>query len=379
MLLCVTTKALSADFEPIGQFFYVIPVNGGVEVGAASDSELQAFLAQGAIEGFWRRNALGAIDGIVYVKTTSFASITSALSEVHRAQLASDLQAARVASTNAQQKMSELRHGRDLSAIYVLALNTGPNRGIADLVNSFFKYVDDLGRSVDAAQGVPGQIEAFIRENQAGVKLLTSAQTFNGSPYREGMQCSDLVIKASHDAGVEITTTPTSGRTMTETWFQGGMGPEYRQVWGGAGGGTLRQLANEVGEGTANLPIGSVIVTNGHAALYNGVVRVGSTWQLITYDSNDSQQWVVSLDGTPSPDDPDDRLLTFPGHQVGDHVTRLQWGLDHVVKVFQPIGNHPHIPTALPRCAPGSPCGPIRVPGVTPPANPFVNRRSLSG
>jgi hypothetical protein len=89
--------------------------------------------------------------------------------------------------------------------------------------------------------------------------------------------------------------------------------------------------------------IGSVIVADGHAALFSGVVKVGSDWQLIIYDANDQVGWTVSLDGTPSKDDPDDKMLSFPGHVVGQHVTREQWGTDHLVKVFQPIGYHPVI------------------------------------
>jgi len=49
----------------------------------------------------------------------------------------------------------------------------------------------------------------------------------------------------------------------------------------------------------------------------------------ITLDANDSTGWTVSLDGEPSKDDPNNKMLTFPGHQVGERATRLQWGANH--------------------------------------------------
>jgi hypothetical protein len=153
------------------------------------------------------------------------------------------------------------------------------------------------------------------------------------------MKCSDLIIAASKSIGVQIPEIPNAkGETMTKSWFLHGMGPEYRLILKDA---PLSQIAREEGSGSINIPIGSVIVTDGHAALFDGVVKVGSDWQLITYDANDSVGWTVSLSGNPSTTDPSDKMLAFSGHQVGEHVTRLQWGSDHVVSVYQPIGKRP--------------------------------------
>ena len=125
---------------------------------------------------------------------------------------------------------------------------------------------------------------------------------------------------------------------MTESWFMHGMGPGFRPIVTAV---PLSQLAQDDGNEMIHIPIGSVIVTNGHAALYTGVIKVGNQWQLITYDANDAKGWTVSLSGMPSPTDPNDQMLSFPGHQVGTHVTRLQWNSDDVVSVYQPLGASP--------------------------------------
>jgi hypothetical protein len=95
---------------------------------------------------------------------------------------------------------------------------------------------------------------------------------------------------------------------------------------------TLAQLAADEGAGKITIPIGAVIVSStdstaphGHAALFNGIVKVGGLWQIITCDANDSDGWNISLSGTPSTDDPNVLLLSLPGHQAGQHVARLQW------------------------------------------------------
>ena len=122
------------------------------------------------------------------------------------------------------------------------------------------------------------------------------------------------------------------------------MGPEFLQIWGGTNGAPLGDLADQSGSNKINIPVGSVIVTDGHAALYTGNIKVDDQWELTTYDANDQTGWTVSVNETPSKSDQLDRMAAFPGHRVGEHVSRLQWGDDHLVKVFQPIGNHPVAP-----------------------------------
>lgn len=173
-----------------------------------------------------------------------------------------------------------------------------------------------------------------------GVQLLLAAQGYKGAVYQSGMRCSDLIIAASKAIGLQIPQAPSAnGETMTESWFLHGMGPEFRAILTKV---PLSEVAQKEGSGAINIPIGSVIVTDGHAALFDGVVKVGGKWELITFDANDSVGWSVSLSGAPSNTDPSDRMLAFPGHQVGEHVTRLQWGSDRIVSVYQPnVNNSP--------------------------------------
>jgi hypothetical protein len=169
-----------------------------------------------------------------------------------------------------------------------------------------------------------------------GVQLWRAAQSHQGAAYEEGMQCSDLIIAASNAIGLHVPVGPLGkGETVTGNWFAHGMGPEFRAIVTNI---PLSEDAKKYGDDLIKIPIGSVIVTNGHAALFDGVVRVRGKWELITYDANDRRGWTVSLSGNPSETDPTDRMLKFPGHQVGQHVTRLQWGSDRLVSVYQPIG-----------------------------------------
>ena len=73
------------------------------------------------------------------------------------------------------------------------------------------------------------------------------------------------------------------------------MGAEFKQVAGGNDGTPIGQLAADEASGTVTIPLGSVIVTDGHDALFEGVVKVVTTWQLITYDANASSGWTISL------------------------------------------------------------------------------------
>lgn len=170
-----------------------------------------------------------------------------------------------------------------------------------------------------------------------GVQLLLAAQGYKGAVYENGMRCSDLIIAASKAVGLRLPQVPfAGGETMTRSWFLHGMGPDFQPIITKV---RLSELAQKEDSGAVNIPIGSVIVTDGHAALFDGVIKVGGKWELITFDANDSVGWSVSLSGTPSSTDPNDKMLAFPGQQVGEHVTRLQWGSDRIVSVYQPTGS----------------------------------------
>ncbi|MGH9761929.1 MAG: hypothetical protein ACREDR_10270, partial [Blastocatellia bacterium] len=187
--------------------------------------------------------------------------------------------------------MNQLKQEHNYEKIGFDFASSGPNKGVGDLGNAFFKYATALEKSVNDAQGIPAQIDAYIKSNQSGNQLLESAQRFQGIEYKAGMQCSDLVIKASNKAGIIINNRPIGSNTMTQTWFQYGMGPEFRQILGGDSGETLAQWSADEGGGKISIPLGAVIVANGHAALFNGVVKVGGSWQIITFDANNSSGW----------------------------------------------------------------------------------------
>jgi hypothetical protein len=214
-----------------------------------------------------------------------------------------------------------------------LAVNADDNKLIiAKMAN---RYVCKSTTIVNTGGRMPGSQASSA--NETGVQLLLAAQGYKGAIYESGMKCSDLIIAASKAVGLKLPQAPfASGETMTKSWFLHGMGPDFRPIITKV---RLSELAQKEDIGAVNIPIGSVIVTDGHAALFDGVVKVGGKWELITFDANDSVGWSVSLSGTPSITDPNDKMLAFPGQQVGEHVTRLQWGSDRIVSVYQPIGN----------------------------------------
>jgi hypothetical protein len=139
----------------------------------------------------------------------------------------------------------------------------------------------------------------------------------------------------------------TTGNT-TSVWFNKGLGADFRQIYGGANGLSLGRLVDDLNNDKFEIPIGSIIVQDGHAAFYAGQIKIEGKWEIITYDANDQSGWAVKINGeffkSDSPAstkiDPE-VLMKFPGRQVGEHVTRLQWGHEHLVKVFQPVADPP--------------------------------------
>jgi len=214
-----------------------------------------------------------------------------------------------------------------------LPVNADDNKLIITKIPN--RYVCKSTTIVASGSRMPGSQSS--NAGTPGIQLLLAAQGYKGAVYENGMRCSDLIIAASNAIGLQISQVPSAnGETMTESWFLHGMGPGFRAILTKV---PLSEVAQKEGSGAINIPIGSVIVTDGHAALFDGVVKVGGKWELITFDANNSVGWSVSLSGTPSTTDPNDKMLAFPGHQVGEHVTRLQWGSDRIVSVYQPSSN----------------------------------------
>lgn len=174
--------------------------------------------------------------------------------------------------------------------------------------------------------------------NKAGIGLFMKAAALGGTPYRQ-MTCDQMISKASEEAGIHIVTTPFRSGTRTKSWFDHGMGPSFRQIAGGPNGMTLSELTSQEAGNQITVPIGSVIVADGHAALYAGEIEVGKVMQLLLFDANDFHGFSISINGAWSDKDLADKVIQLPGKQVGYHATRLQWRSGTLVKVFQPIGN----------------------------------------
>lgn len=241
------------------------------------------------------------------------------------------------------------------------AIDLGLGNGAQPAIRTVFDdYVKKVGQAVQNAQGTATYIASYIKNNEAGLKLLNAAFTFQGSKYRPGMECNNLFTDSLLSLGFATPSYPfCSGCTPTRAWFQYGLGPAFSQILGGADGIALRQLAdgniaNTLSIPGGTLPIGAVIIADGHVALYDGVEIAGTTPEIITYDANNTQGWTVStITGSAKPDqsasgnDLGIIQLVFAGHQVGEHVTRLQWVDSTKVKVFKFIGNplspEPHV------------------------------------
>lgn len=334
---------LFAQYTPIGQFVYTLP--NGQDFTIAGDDGVAGALAGQAIEGFERQNAIAAMIVGREVTLNYFDPIANGLSSVRVDQMMSNSAAAATDAANALHVWNNLVQSNKLGALATFLTYSGSNQAAARFGAAFSNYAVGLKQSIDSAQQVSAQIDRFIQDNVAGTRLFAAASHYDATPYSQ-MTCDQLITKAARSAGIDLHTSITSG-TVTKSWFDHGMGSEFRQIVGGANGITLEQLAADEGANRVNLPIGAVIVTDGgddphgHAALFAGVVDLNGKPQLILYDANNSDGWQITLEGQRSQTDPPDTSLSFPGHQVGFHVTRLQWGQSRPVKVFQPIGNHP--------------------------------------
>lgn len=344
----ISPRVYSQDFQPAGEFKYSFP--SGKDILAGGDDAINSIGAQLTIAGFEKHNAMDGMAGVRFVNKNYFVPIVGALNTVKTAELTSDSEWAKKGADAALTALNNLKSARHIQLVSLLLAGAGPS--LADLNKTFIQYSRDLEQAVNAAQAVPGQINAYVKSNHAGIQLLMAASTHQGAAYGNGMTCSDLVKRAvgelrfmlpdSPPVCTAFTTTQpftcqhwVPGIPTTNYWFAHGMGPFFRLIYGGPDGLPLSQLVEDYMSNRIDLPIGALIVAEGHAAIFDGFIKVGSTYQLITFDANNSVGWTVSYEGTPSLDDPDDKMLSFPGHQVGEHVTKLQWGSDHRVKVYQ--------------------------------------------
>jgi hypothetical protein len=244
--------------------------------------------------------------------------------------------------------LEALENSKVLAHIVATLQSTGKNQAIADWAKAFFDYEKNLKKSVAEAQDVPNQIEDFIRNNVAATRVAESAFKFDGTPYAMGgataseMDCSHLVILAAGMAGVHIPIDAIQG-SITKSWFKNGMGPELPQILGAGEGIEVQDLVFTARQNPLLLPYGSVVVADGHAAIFLRAFDVADKHEMIIYDANDAPaKWLLELipelpagSMRPRPED-----LLFQGHTVGEHLTGYQWNAKTLVKVFLPIGNH---------------------------------------
>jgi hypothetical protein len=340
----VATSQGGATYTPITTFVFKMPGGGVWSPGTPGGPDP---FRNEKLDVQRRLYAVQVVTGANFVDANYLTPIRNMLGEVPDLQLHSQSQEVRNRIDRSRQILAQLTSNNTIGKMLTFAIVSN-NRKIFNFAQDFANYAIDIVHSVDEASKVPDRIDAFVKSNEAGKRLLVSASERQGLQYGPGMQCNDLVQQAGAEAGSSPEVALSKGdKSVTQSWFKHGMGQDFKQIYGGDAGQSLAQLASEEGAGKVTLPIGSIIVADGHAAVFTGVIMVNKSWQLVTYDANgDHQSWTVSLAGTPgkiadAAPAPKNGPQTFPGHQVGEHVTRLQWGDQRPVKVFQPIGNHP--------------------------------------
>jgi hypothetical protein len=294
----------------------------GINVQPSADNldVIAGVTAAQALQGFARQQLSLALGQMAEMNKDLFIPINASLRKVQRAQMVSNSQAAKAAAEEALAKINAA-HAKDKAQVIHVVVSAAPkaigSQNVADLDVKFSKYVDNLQNAVNQAQGVSSQIDTYLKNNTAGINLLQEAQAHQGEAYASGIKCSDLIKKAGRAAGsipsnpsVDLSDIPglagvTLGlSTVTSDWFVDGMGPEYKQIYGDKDGMTLGELTDKETAGKINIPIGSVLVTPGHAALFDGIVEVTGKMQLLLYDSNDSTGWTISVNGAATKDDP---------------------------------------------------------------------------
>ncbi|MBE7449201.1 MAG: hypothetical protein HS111_09975 [Kofleriaceae bacterium] len=189
--------------------------------------------------------------------------------------------------------------------------------------------IDEPSTERDGA-AVSKQPVGGIDSRTPGERLFLKATEHEGKPYGDGMKCTNLIEYAAESANVPIVArAPRGQERVSHVWFDEGLGPNFRQIWGGDNGRPLGQLAGDVGRSNVQIPVGSVIVYKGHAALYVGSLALGRRSLLITYDSNGTEDDAFINNGG--------IVLRFLRHSVGYHVSVFQIAHSHEAKVFTPI------------------------------------------
>lgn len=319
-LLWLLPLKAEEPFKPVGNFVFTMPNGINVQPSADNLDVIAGVTAAQALQGFARQQLSLALGQMAEMNKDLFIPINASLRKVQRAQMVSNSQAAKAAAEEALAKINAA-HAKDKAQVIHVVVSAAPkaigSQNVADLDVKFSKYVDNLQNAVNQAQGVSSQIDTYLKNNTAGINLLQEAQAHQGEAYASGIKCSDLIKKAGRAAGsipsnpsVDLSDIPglagvTLGlSTVTSDWFVDGMGPEYKQIYGDKDGMTLGELTDKETAGKINIPIGSVLVTPGHAALFDGIVEVTGKMQLLLYDSNDSTGWTISVNGAATKDDP---------------------------------------------------------------------------
>lgn len=352
VLLAATTA--SAQIRVVDQFSYKMP-DGTNVVSPHAEKDVQIAMANQELQQAIIVNAIHGITELQHLNTRYFFPIAALEQKLLTAQRYSDSAAATDIAQQIDKKWNALQAGKEVHR----TLEDLYNGDQPALTKALYKYAQRLHQSVQDAQSLPSKINAYVKSNKSGLKLLEAAWKFQGAQYRPRMQCNDLISDSLRNIGFRTPSYPwCTTCTATGGWFRYGMGPAFREIHTGDNGITLRQLADEVWSNKIHLPIGAVIVANGvivdgkvtlhgHAALYDGVAQVKSRHEIITYDANAFHGFIVSAftgnyqqnDAANDQQDLGMINLVFGGHQVGEHVTWLQWNSKRRVKVYRFVGN----------------------------------------
>lgn len=348
---CFTHRAYGQDnFKPVGEFTFKLGNGADMAKDVGNNSAINGFLANQALAGYGRQMAYASLAIISGTNVYKLAPIKIALNAVELAQWQSNVTQAKSSAANAKNlfdttfKKSDNPVGAVIRAAAYSGMPVGSDYG--NYINSFVDYVEKVRKNVDEAQNVPAKILAFLESDKGAANLRNAAQKYIGQKYEKGMQCSDLIIKASHDAGISISSRAKNGQTITDTWFDTGMGKEFQQVYGGNDGVSLGTLVQDGLSGKVLLARGYIIVAKGHAAFFDGFIQDGSKYRIVLWDSNATDMaWEIVYTGDTTALSPDNKTLGKlvwggEGAFVGMHVSGTHWANSHSVKIFRPIGNH---------------------------------------
>jgi hypothetical protein len=399
-LLLICGGGRADDYHPVGEFHYTIGGISVNPTSGLSNSEVDTVLAKNAIAGFQRRNALYAqrfINGTLgycHLIRDALTTVESAQQEMNPKKAREAVAKAKDLRDERDQRLpNKPALDANCENASFFAANSG-SQDLANLAESACKYRDDVKASVDQAQSVPARLAAALRHEIAtqstsllpqlqaaktalhavlesakqivdstitswsgvqktadeaippGVALLNAARRHEGEEYgSQGLDCSGLIKAAANAAHIPVANAPSTAAHTSTYWFANGLGPGFEQIAGGDGGITVASLINQE-VSNHSISIGSVIVADadspgqpGHAALFDGIITVGGRPQLIVFDANAAGTgWCVSVTSGTATELGDGACdgLEFPGHAIGEHVTRLQWGTGHRVKVFRP-------------------------------------------